>query len=463
LERQLAAALSVIKQLTARVEHLERRLAQTSQNSSKPPSSDPPSAPQRPATKPSGRKPGGQRGHKGHRRELLPPEKVDVFEDCWPSACGSCDRALPASWRRDAADVRRHQVTELPPVTPTTTEYRLHCVTCPRCGELTAAQLPDGVTMSAFGARVTALVAILTGCYRMSKRTAVSVMKDLFGVDLSLGSVSACEQAVSETIAPPVEAAHAYVQQQPVVHADETGWREGRERAWLWVAATTLVTVFRICRGRGKAAAKALLGTFSGILATDRWDGYLWYGGLRQICWAHLLRDFTEMSERKGAAGRVGTSLLRCTKKMFKWWFRVRDGTMTRRGFRQKLKPLRLEFERLLKLGQRGGTPIAGTCEEMLSLFASFFTFVDHEGVEPTNNLAERQLRHAVIWRKTSFGTHSAAGSRFVERVLTLRATLRQQGRNVVEYLVHAQQAALRGEIAPAILPAAQERIGATG
>jgi transposase len=452
----IAELKSVVVELRAVVETLQRRLGRNSQNSSKPPSSDPPGAPPAPKRKRSGRKPGGQPGHKGSRRELLPPEKVDRFEDFWPSACGACEGDLPGErWRRDVGEPMRHQVTEVPPVTPTTTEYRLHCQRCPGCGATTTAKLPEGVTASAFGPRVTALVAILTGGYRLSKRTAVSVMKDLFGVEMSLGSVTACEQAVSETMAEPVAEAHEFVKRQDVVHADETGWRETRARAWLWVAATAAVTVFRICAQRGKEAAKALLGDFRGTLVTDRWDAYLWYGGLRQICWAHLLRDFRDMSERKGAAGRIGRELERNAKAMFKAWHRVRDGTLTRRGFRQKMAPVRLEFERLLKLGHRGGTPIAGSCGEMLALFGSFFTFVDHEGIEPTNNFAERQIRHAVIWRKTSFGTHSPAGSRFVERLLTVRATLRQQGRNLVEYVVQAQQAALRGDGIPSLLPSA--------
>ena len=435
-----------IAMLTAKVEELERRLGRSSRNSSKPPSSDPPGAPSAPQQKLSGRKPGGQPGHKGSRRELLPPEEVDRIEDCWPDTCGSCQGSLPERWRREIGKPLRQQVTELPPVTPTTTEYRLHGQRCPGCGATTEAKLPDDVSLSAFGPRVTALVAILTGCYRLSKRMAMSVMKDLFGVELALGSVTTCEQTVSETVAVPVREAHEFVQRQNVVHADETSWRERRKRAWLWVAATATVTVFRICGQRGKDAAKALLGAFRGTLVTDRYNGYLWYGGLRQLCWAHLLRDFRDMSERKGSAGRTGHALVRNTKTMFKWWHRVRDGTLTRRGFRQKMAPLRLDFERLLKHGQRGGTSISGSCSEMLKLFDAFFTFVDHEGIEPTNNFAERQIRHAVLWRKPSFGTHSAAGSRFVERMLTVRATLRQQGRNIVDYVVQAQQSALRGQ-----------------
>jgi len=323
---------------------------------------------------------------------------------------------------------------------------------------VTTAELPADVPRSWFGPRLTALVAILSGAYRLSKRTVVEVVGDLFGVEMSLGSVSACERAVSNAVAAPVADAREYVQQQAVANADETGWRQRLQRAWLWVMATPAVTVYLIHRQRGATAAKALLGAFRGVLTTDRWDGYSWYTGLRQICWAHLLRDFQDMSERNGAAGQIGRRLLHEAQRLFKNWHRVRDGTMTRLAFRRSMTTLRLEVERLLKLGQRGRTSIAGMCDEMLKLLPSFFTFVDHDGVEPTNNFAERQIRFAVIWRKSSFGTHSEEGSRFVERLLTVRATLRQQGRSVVEYLVRACDAAYRRRRAPSLLPAVSSR-----
>jgi transposase len=388
---------------------------------------------------------------------LLPGEEVDRIEDVWPQVCEHCQSGLPAQWRQDAEVPLRHQVTEIPAVIPTTVEYRLHWQACPCCGNHTRASLPDGVSASAFGPRVVAIVALLSGCYRLSKRMVVSAMKDLFGVDLALGTVSACEKSVSETVAGPVEAAHAYAQTQPIAHADETGWRQENRRAWLWVLATPLVTVFRIQAQRGKRAAQALLGTFRGILVTDRWRPYRWYNGLRQLCWAHLSRDFQAMSEHRGVSGHIGHELVKRTKKLFKLWYRVRDGTLTRQQFQRKMRPLRTQVKKLLLRGQRRGLPIAGMCKEMLKDFRFFFTFVDHEGVEPTNNHAERQIRPGVMWRKTSFGTQSAAGSRFVERMLTVRATLRQQGRNVVEYIVDAQQRACCGEAAPSLLPAQPE------
>jgi len=441
----------------ARIEELERRLRRNSQNSSKPPSSDGPEAPVQPRKDPEPgekkRKPGGQPGHEGHHRPLLPAEQVDGFEDHYPVQCGGCRRRLPSRERHLVGEPARHQVTDVPPVEPTTLEHRCHHQQCPDCGTVTSAVLPADVPRSWFGPRLTALVAILSGGYRLSKRSIVEIVHDLFGVEMSLGSVTACEQAVSMAVEAPVAEAHDFVQRQPVANADETSWRERLQKAWLWVMATPAVTVFKIHRRRGAVAAKALLGTFRGILTTDRWDGYLWYRGLRQICWAHLLRDFQDMSERKGQAGNIGRQLLGNTKRVFKHWHRVRDGTMTRLGFRRSMTNLRLDFERLLELGQRGRTSIAGMCEEMLKLFPSFFTFVDHEGVEPTNNFGERQIRFAVIWRKTSFGTHSEQGSRFVERLLTVRASLRQQNRSVVEFLVQAYDAALRGEPAPSLLP----------
>ena len=297
--------------------------------------------------------------------------------------------------------------------------------------------LPEGVPKGAFGPRLQAIVADCTGVYRLSKRTTEELLGDLFGVPMALGSVTACEQAMSGTVAARVAEAHAYVLQQPVVHADETGWREARGRAWLWVAAT------------------ALLGEFGGILVTDRWCAYnRWKTRMRQVCWAHLIREFTAFSERSGEAGRIGTALLDSAKQMFDWWYRVRDGTLARSSFQEYMKPLRRRVRALLEEGtscDHGKT--AGTCREILKLERALWTFVRVPGVEPTNNAAERAIRPGVLWRKGSFGTHSPAGSRFVERMMTVAATLKQQKRSIIDYLTHAAEAALRGVPAPSLLP----------
>ena len=435
----------------ARIAALEERLGQNSRNSSRPPSSDSPAvAP--PAPRPrSGRAPGGQPGHPGHHRSLLPVEQVDDVVPVKPPQCRGCGAGLHG----EDPTPQRHQVTEVPRVRPQVTEYQLHTLACTQCGLATSAALPPGVPTGAFGPRLAATVAVCTGVYHLSKRTTAELLADLFGVELALGTVTACEQTVSAVLAAPVADAHAYVQEHAVVHADETGWREGRQRAWLWVAATALVTVFLIHPRRGLVAAQALLGAFAGILVTDRWCAYnRWAVERRQLCWAHLVREFTAFSERGGAATPLGRALLEETKQMFAWWDRVRDGTLGRESFRAAMGPVRARVEALLREGTAcRHAKTAGTCREILKLAPALWTFVAVLGVEPTNNAAERALRPAVLWRKGCFGTHSATGSRFVERMLTVAATLKQQRRNVVDYVTDVCVAALHHQPALSLLP----------
>lgn len=433
------------------IAELEERLGQNSRNSSCPPSSDSPAVTPPARRPPSGRAPGGQPGHDGHHRVLLPVEQVDAVMPLRPPHCRGCGARL----RGEDATPQRHQVTEVPQVRPHVTEYQLHTLACAQCGLETTAALPPGVPTGAFGPRLAATVGVCTGVYHLSKRTAEGLLADLFGVELALGTVTACEQTVSAVLAAPVAAAHAYVQEQAVAHADETGWREGRQRAWLWVAVTPLVTVFLIHRRRGREAAQALLGAFAGILVTDRWSAYRhWAVARRQLCWAHLVREFTAFTERGDAAAQIGGALLDETKQMFAWWDRVRDGTVGRAAFQAAMGPVRARVEALLHDGAAcGHAKTAGTCREILKLAPALWTFVAVLGVEPTNNAAERALRPAVLWRKGCFGTHSAAGSRFVERMLTVAATLTHQRRNVVDYVTDACVAALHHQPAPSLLP----------
>jgi transposase len=357
--------------------------------------------------------------------------------------------------RIEIGEAERHQVTELPVVKVHTTEHRLHTQHCADCGWATTAVLPEYVSTGAFGPRLQAVTSLLTGVYRMSKRTAQEILSDLFGVSMALGSVSACEQVVSNALAAPVAQARQYAQEQDVAHADETGWTQRRDRAWLWVLATALVTVFQIHRRRNKEAAQALLGTFSGILVSDRWAAYDEYDPmLRQVCWSHLARDFVALSEYDGEVGRIGKKLVAQTVEMFRLWHRVRDGTLSRNSFKRKMKPVRDRVARLLERGAGSGVPkAAGMCEQIAHHGESLWTFVSVDGVPPTNNDAERALRFAVLWRKGSFGTHSEAGSRFVERILTARTSLRQQGRNVTEYITRATEAHLAGLAVHSLLP----------
>src|SRR5215470_15540381 len=276
-----------------------------------------------------------------------------------------------------------------------------------------------------------------------------------------MGTISQSEQATTEVVAAPVEAARAYVHEQAVAHLDAASWRQGGKRAWLWVAVTSLVTVFLVRMSRGGQVARELLGEhFAGILVTDRYSAYNWYPvRWRQLCWAHVLRDFEAMRGRGGDSEELGKALLAQTYQMFTWWHRVREGTLQRSTFRSYMTPLRREVERLLEAGRRCGVPkTAGTCRDILKRRQALWTFVQVAGVEPTNNPAERAIRPGVLWRKGSFGTQSAEGSRFVESMLTVVTTLKQQHRNVLEYLTAACEAALQGEAAPSLLPASDHQ-----
>ena len=247
-----------------------------------------------------------------------------------------------------------------------------------------------------------------------------------------------------------------HVREQPVVHVDETGWRQRRQRAWLWVAATTLVTVFLVHARRGTGAARTLLRGTQAILVTDRWSAYqAWPLARRQLCWAHLRREWVAFTERGGTAWRAGHALLVETRAIFALWHRVRDGTLSRARFQVAMRPHRRRVEAWLRRGTAcRHAKTAATCREVLALAPALWTFVDVPGVEPTNNAAERPLRPAVLWRRKSFGTHSAAGSRFAERMLTVAATLKAQHRNIVDYVTQACVAALHGHPAPSLLPA---------
>jgi transposase len=460
LETALAERDSVIEKLLARIGALEAQLAvlsRNSTNSSKPPSTDPPSVTRRPA-KPSGKKRGGQLGHAGHQRKLLPPEQVTKVVELVPKHCDDCGASLHG---RDQ-EPQRHQVVEIPRIDPDVTEYRCHALGCEHCGATTRAALPPEVPRTCFGPRLSAMLAICTAKYRLSKRAVRELLADFLGVKLSLGSVANVEQHVSAALETPDAEAREHVRHSAAANADETSWRENKIKAWLWVAATSTVTVFVIATSRSAKVAKQMLGeAFKGVLTTDRYCAYNWLAVLqRQICWAHLRRDFQSWVDGGGAGADLGAAMLREVRRMFGLWHRVRDGTLARADFAQKMRAIQLNVATLLtQASMCSTTRVRGMAKAMLKLEWALWTFIDTVGVEPTNNFGERQVRHAVLLRKGCFGTDSAAGSRFVERMLTTVATLRQQRRNVLEFVTAACQAALTKSQPPSLLPQA---VGAT-
>ena len=378
-----------------------------------------------------------------------------------PSACRRCGKRLFGN----DIDPLRHQVVEIPRVIAKVVEFRLHALACTDCQITTQARLPAGVPTSPFGPRLQAMMAVCAGSYHLSKRMIEELVADFFGVEVSLGSVSNLEQETSEAIAEPVREAVAHVQEQPVVHADETGWTEAKKKAWLWAAIAGNVAVFLIRRSRGKEVAKELLGrAFWGILNSDRWCAYNWVPTRsRQLCWAHLIRHFKAFEQYGKDAKALGLALQARCDAMMAHWHRVRDGTLLRSSFQQYMRPLRREIADLLRRGATcSSAKVASMCREILVHEEALFTFVRVTGVDPTNNAAERAIRPAVLWRKGSFGTGSANGSRFVERILTIVTTLRLQKRNVLDFVTAACEARLHGSPAPSLLSTTQPALQPT-
>src|SRR3954468_12484684 len=444
-EQQLAT-------LEARVNDLEARLKLNSTNSSKPPSSDPIGLKRKPPTPRSGKERGGQAWHRKAYRPSVPPEKVRETFDCKPTSCRRCGEEL----RGDDPSPLIHQVAELPKVEPIVDEYRLHRLACPGCGATTCATLPPGVPRGGFGPHLQAVLAVFAGAYRLSKRQIQQLSADLFGLSISIGMISKLERRSAAVLEAPYNKLAVSVHSSAAANIDETSWREGRKKAWLWVTVTRVATVFTVAGRRSGAVAKALLGSEPGqVVGSDRFSAYDWIAARwRQICWAHLRRDFQAMIDRGGGGEKAGRRLLSLSNRLFRNWHRVRDGTLEWNSFQERMSRLRREVKQALLEGSRCAcAKTAATCFEILKVEEGLWAFARARGVEPTNNAVERALRHAVIWRRISGGTDSVEGSRFVERMLTVVATCREQNRNVLDYLASCFEAETRGPSVPSLLP----------
>lgn len=449
---------AVIDNLWDLVRDLKEKLGTNSKNSSKRPSSDidntnssKTSLPKKKKGKKK-RKQGAQPGHEKHTRELVPENEVDVINICPPKKHCDCSGLIIPT-----GQYSRKQQFELPPIKPIVTEYQLQKGTCCRCSMKHIGHLPDKISNFILGPRAIAMVGTLTGCYRMSKRNVVAILQDIYNFKISTGTVCKAERIVSAALEGPVKAAKHFIKnKQTEVHADETGHKEKGKRMWAWVAVACLISIFIIRPSRGRNSAEELLGSdFSGILITDRWSAYSWVEtALRQICWAHLLRDFQKISERHGKSGVIGKSLVKLTNQMFSFWHKVKSGEKTRTQFQNYMKNKIPEYESLFKRGLRcKNKKTKGTCKHILKIKDALWTFVYKEGVEPTNNLAERTIRTHVIWNKTSFGTQSKSGTLYMERVLTAVGSCKLQGKNVLDYISQAVLSYYNGEQYPSLIP----------
>jgi len=451
---RLGELVEANQRLEARVAELERRLNRSSRNSSLPPSQDPPSAPPRPGGKRSGRGRGGQPGHEGRFRRLLPPERVDEVVEHWPERCRSCAHVFDAPELVDAADPWRHQVAELPPIAVRVTEHRLHGVCCPECAARTHAELPREAR-SAFGPRLQAAVVTLAVRNRVSRRDTTELARELFGVEISTGSIDKIIQRAGDALAGPYTRLEQQVKTASVVNIDETGWKTAGGSRTLWGALTSGTAVFRIAAGRHAFEARTLLGErFPGIVCSDRWRGYDYLDpSRRQLCWAHLLRDFTAHSERMAEQEDFGYAGLVIAHDLFKAWDTYQQDA-DRERLQARIAPIQDKLRTLLQHASRQSPRTRyhrQFAKNLLKRWPALWTFSHTDGVEPTNNHAERGLRGAVIYRKLSLGSQSDQGERTIERLLSASITCRLRKQSLYDYLTHVITAHARGDPTPAV------------
>lgn len=439
--------------LRAEVAELKARLNQNSANSSRPPSSDgPKKAP--PKGGKGKRKQGAQPGHKGVTRALVPPEKVTSRTEHRPDRCDGCETALGATPATGTPEVR--QVVEIPPIVPLVHEYLLHRVRCPCCGKLNVAELPPEATY-ATGPRLTALIAMLSGRYRLSRDEVANLLATVLNVPVCPGTVQASCERVSASLAVPVAALEEALPRQGALHLDETGWSQSGKRAWLWTAVAKAFTCFSINAKRG---VDQLLWWFpkgfGGVVHSDRWAAYTHFHiKRRQLCWSHLLRDLQAIVDAGGMGKAHAQAMLDDSVALFATWHHFKDGDIDRAALGPQTMPFRRAFREFCRLGlhQTADRRWRRLGRGLLKLWPAVFRFLVVEGVEPTNNHAERALRPGVLYRRGSQGTRSRAGSDFVARMFTAAETCRQQDRPLLEFLETTFRAWLAGMAPPSLLP----------
>ena len=381
---------------------------------------------------------------------MIPVEQCQEIVPLKPTACRRCGTKLSG----DDPEPWRHQVWELPEIKPLVTEYQRHRLACPCCGETTCGELLAGVPHSQAGPRLVALTALLMGCFKQSKRRVALFLEQVLNQPCSPGWVVKLQDQATAALRPAYEEVATKLPTEDVLRIDESPTKEDRLKSWLWTFVADSYTVFALRTTRAATVLQELLtDAFCGVVNCDRAKMY-WKIGRPQWCWAHLKRDFQALIDHPDhQVKRLGRDLMRPTKELFRNWSRCRDGTITRRGFERLMQPIRREIDGLLLRGAFSGNErLVGMCDELYKHREWLWTFLEVEGVEPTNNASERALRPAVIWRKLSFGTKSASGSRFVETILTVVETCHRQSRNSFEYLTAALNAHFAGHTAPSLL-----------
>jgi transposase len=464
-EKKLAERDEEIREKEERIVDLEHQLSghkKDSTNSSKPPSSDGPAAgkrthPQRPKSK---RKPGGQPGHPGRCRNLVPIEQVKQVIRVFPDSCKRCKRKFTEREKQAALqnNVHRHQVVEIPEMKSETTEYQFGSVVC-CCGESNRAPIPAEIR-SGSGPRLVALVSYLTVFCRMPRRKVEQLLAGALGTSIALGSTQRHVEEASQALQIPYQELEQQLRHEPVLNGDETGWRKDGEKRWLWVLVARAFAFFVVAKSRGSKVLEQILGpVFAGILCSDRFSAYIKYHkGIAQFCWAHLKRDLLGIEQlgKTTDADRFARDALALHARLFRVWHRYRGGTIDRDQLIDKAMPIEKKF---FALGERYLDSKDAGVRALATLFffhiERLFAFVNHHGVEPTNNVSERTIRTAVQWRKICFGNRSEEGEVATARLLTAAATCSIQKRNLLHYLTEAVRCHRKGLPAPSLVPTA--------
>lgn len=460
------AVIEALLAMDARVRTLEQQisvlqkkivsLSSNSTNSSKPPSTDGPQV-TKPKKKKSKRSAGGQKGHKGHKRELLPVEEMDEVIDHYPSACAKCSASLVPECCEETSEPERYQTFELPQIKPIMNEHRCHELECP-CGHTTRAELPAEVVQSQFGPRVHGAIGYLTSVHRIGRRGIVEILNTLFGLNLCLGTVCNCIERVSSELGPVTEEVRQTLPESGNLNIDETGWKCQGVRRYLWVFVSPLVVYFSIAASRGAKVLKSVLGeAFKGVITSDDHSAYSSYHkkGTRQLCWAHLIRKLKNLKESRSSpeAYLFAKNMLKEVGHIFSCWHAFRDGVISRQELLNATALMRARMKRYCIAYQNSpDAQLRTRTKRTLDNWPHLFVFLTHEGVEPTNNIAERAIRPAVQWRKLCFGNQSEDGERFTERILTVTRTCQLQGKNPFHFLSNLMESVFIGLPRPSLL-----------
>jgi transposase len=431
LEAEVIHLRSLLKAALERIAQLEERLNLNSKNSSKPPSSD-----QKGNSSNEGNLP--RKSHKGIARALYPPERIDQHIPCTSTFCPHCNSK---NLNQLSGESFVWQQAELPKVRAVVTQFNCLKYRCEDCGKRSTASLPKGIAPSAFGPRLMALITSLTGQFHLAKREAIQLVQDLYGVDIAEGSIINIEENMAMALAKVYERIHRFVTRSGITrYFDETSWRNSGKSHYIWLGTTVKAAYYKLDRHRSQEAFLRIIGNHTAIpTVTDRYGVYHALTGPHQYCLAHLIRDFRKFGERQGEDRKIGKKVEEILREVCKTHRAWKLQEISERQYRMRLAKKKKKLEDKLLDGLGGGSEeLAGLCERLLDSFIHLWTFSAVEGMDPTNNMAERDLRKLVLWRKKSYGTRSDRGQRFVERISSVVESLKKNGGNVLGFLTEA-------------------------